>query len=167
VKRHLLASAAALMAAAALTSSAAASAAAATAQRPRAPGKWDHVAMVPYRPDDTQKIDIPTRCAKFKGDLSWGNSGGVPPHEAYIEITNAELSDTCKEGYAQLFIHWDTIDNPKTIEVAKVEAGHKKRTPYHTEDPVNNYKDIYVYVCFFVREGDYHCSKHYGPGASD
>jgi hypothetical protein len=156
------------MSAAILTIASAASASASLVHRHKV--AFDHRQAtigeaVSTRPDltDSEHIHINFRCAKFKGELSWATV--EPTHPAYIEITHGELRDPCTVGYARLYIHWDTIDNPKTRRVAHVNAGHAIRTPFYTDDYLNNYKDIYVYVCALVRPHDYHCSRHYGPGA--
>jgi hypothetical protein len=113
------------------------------------------------KPRFSQDITIKIKCATWKGELSWGGSGN-PIHPAFIDVSGT-LHDTCHTGYAQLFLHWDTIDNPKTVLVKKVGANRAERTPYSTHDDLNTYKDIYVYIC--SEHDGYRCSKHHGPGA--
>jgi hypothetical protein len=113
------------------------------------------------RPQYSRDITITIKCATWKGELAWGGNGN-PIIPAYIDVSGT-LRDTCHKGYAQLFLHWDTIDNPKNVLVKKVNENSSARTPYSTHDDLNTYKDIYVYVCSDY-EG-YRCSKHEGPGA--
>lgn len=113
------------------------------------------------RPLYTHVYSISTECATWAGELSWG-SVGPPWGKAHIDV-HGLLHDRCKSGYAQLFLHWDTVRNPKWELVKKVNAERAERTPYSTSDWLNNYKDIYLYVCENYQ--GYRCSRHYGPGA--
>jgi hypothetical protein len=109
----------------------------------------------------SQDITLSIKCASWSGELAWGGNGSILV-PAYIDISGT-LKDTCSSGYAQLFAHWDTIDNPKNPLVKKVNANSSAKTPYSTSDNVNTYKDIYVYICSEYQ--GYRCSAHKGPGA--
>lgn len=113
------------------------------------------------KPLYSQDISLSIKCATWKGEIAWGGNGSILD-PAYIDVSG-ELKDTCRSGYAQLFLHWDTIDNPKNELVKKVEEDSSARTPYSTNDRFNTYKDIYVYICSEY-EG-YRCSEDAGPGA--
>lgn len=110
----------------------------------------------------SQDITVSIQCATWSGELSWGGNGSIL-FPAYIDL-NGTLKDTCNNGYAQIFLHWDTIDNPKNVLVKKVGANSSAKTPYSTEDDLNTYKDIYLYICSEDSSG-YRCSAHKGPGA--
>jgi len=111
-----------------------------------------------------QSLSSSIKCAKWKGDLSWGGNG-TPGVEAYIHLTSSVLTDTCSNGYAQLFIHYDTIDNPKNLQVGKnVGPNSSGNRPFSTDDKINTYKDIYVYICSEDSSG-YRCGNKKGPGA--
>lgn len=115
-------------------------------------------------PDYEQSLSSSITCASWKGDLSWGGNGSILD-PAYIDLTSSVLKDTCSSGYAQLFIHWDTIDNPKTEQVGKnVGPNSSGNRPFSTSDEFNTYKDIYVYICS-EGAGGYRCGNHKGPGA--
>ncbi len=69
----------------------------------------------------------------------------------------------------QLWLHYDTVDNPRNVEVRKIGPKSAVRTPFGTHDDINTYKDIYVWLCSW--EGTVHhethaeCGKRKGPGA--
>ncbi len=113
------------------------------------------------KPLYSQDITLSIKCASWSGELAWGGNGSILV-PAYIDISGT-LKDTCASGYAQLFAHWDTIDNPKNPLVKKVNANSSAKTPYSTSDRFNTYKDIYVYICSNYQ--GYRCSAHKGPGA--
>lgn len=112
------------------------------------------------RPLYSQDIKISIQCATWSGELSWGGLGSIL-FPAYIDLSGT-LKDTCNNGYAQIFLHWDTIDNPKNPLVKQVGANSSAKTPYSTEDDFNTYKDIYIYICSEDTNG-YRCSGHEGP----
>jgi hypothetical protein len=99
-------------------------------------------------------------CANWSGDLSWGHEGTT----AYITISNGVLEDNCSSGYARLYLHYDTIDNPKNPEVRQTGPDSGSGTPYSVTDSANSYKDIYVYICS-QGDGAYRCGNKKGPGA--
>jgi len=113
-------------------------------------------------PAYSQNLSSTITCATWSGTLSWGGNGSILV-PAYIDL-EGKLKDTCNNGYAQLFIHWDTIDNPKNELVKKVGPNSSANTPFSTEDRFNTYKDIYVYICSENSTG-YRCGNHKGPGA--
>lgn len=99
-------------------------------------------------------------CANWSGDLSWGHEGTT----AFITISDGVLEDTCSSGYARLYLHYDTIDNPKTPDVKQTGPDSGSGTPYTVTDSANSYKDIYVYICS-QGDGAYRCGNKKGPGA--
>lgn len=109
----------------------------------------------------SQDITLSVQCASWSGEIAWGGNGSILD-PAYIDVSGT-LKDTCSSGYAQLFLHWDTIDNPKNPLVKKVGPNSSAKTPYSTSDDLNTYKDIYVYICSEDSSG-YRCSAHKGPG---
>ena len=114
-------------------------------------------------PDYEQSLSSSIKCASWKGDLSWGGNGSILD-PAFIDLTSSVLKDTCSTGYAQLFLHWDTIDNPKNVLVKKVGPNSSANAPYSTDDHFNTYKDIYAYICS-EGDGGYRCGNKKGPGA--
>jgi len=113
-------------------------------------------------PDYEQSLSSSITCASWSGDLSWGGNGSILD-PAFIDISG-KLKDTCNNGYAQLFLHYDTIDNPKNPKVKQIGPNTSANTPFSTEDNLNTYKDIYVYICSKNTAG-YRCGNHKGPGA--
>ena len=114
-------------------------------------------------PDYEQSLSSSIKCASWKGDLSWGGNGSILD-PAYIDLSSSVLKDNCSSGYAQLFIHWDTIDNPKNELVKKIGPNTSANAPFSTDDHFNTYKDIYVYICS-EGGGGYRCGNKKGPGA--
>ncbi len=167
-----LASAALSTSASASTVARTATAAAARSVAPSQHGTRKTITARPVaQPAYEQHLHSEIKCAHWKGDLSWGGRGS-PAIPGFIHLTSSVLTDTCSNGYAQLFIHYDTVDNPKNVQVCtppphvhcRVEAHSSGRRPYSTEDPINTYKDIYVYICSRNDSG-YRCGNHKGPGA--
>jgi hypothetical protein len=161
MKRVLAATA---LAATAIALTAAPSASASAAPRP-------HLSVATgtlMRPDtDTsplfsRDISLHIKCASWKGELSWGGNGSIL-FPAFIDISGT-LKDTCSSGHAQLFLHYDTIDNPKEPKVKQIGPLKSAKTPFTVEDRFNTYKDIYVYICS-EGGGGHRCSGHKGPGA--
>jgi hypothetical protein len=113
-------------------------------------------------PGYEQDLSSTIRCATWSGTLSWGGNGSIVV-PAYIDISG-KLTDNCNNGYAQLFLHYDTIDNPKEPKVKQIGPNSSANTPFSTEDNLNTYKDIYVYICSEDSTG-YRCGNHKGPGA--
>lgn len=109
-----------------------------------------------------QELSSTIRCATWSGTLSWGGNGSIAI-PAYIDVSG-KLTDNCNSGYAQLHIHWDTINNPKDKMIKQVGPNSSANTPFSTEDHVNTYKDIYVWICS-EGAGGWRCGNHKGPGA--
>jgi hypothetical protein len=63
-----------------------------------------------------------------------------------------------------LCAHWDTINNPKEVNPGYAGPNSHSNTPYHTEDHINTYKEIWVQLCSSDRTG-YRCGNKKGPGA--
>lgn len=111
-------------------------------------------------PSYRKNVNISITCASFSGKLGWGG-GGVIVDYAFVELTEpySFIEDTCNNGYARLYIHYDTVDNPKTIKVIQIDGHRGSETPFLNEDNINTYKDIYVYLCS-ESGGHYRCSGH-------
>jgi hypothetical protein len=116
-------------------------------------------------PSYRDKINISITCAYASVDLGWGGGGDILDY-AFVELTEpySLIEDTCNSGYARLYVHYDTVDNPKTIKVIQIGSNRGSETAFLNEDNANRYKDIYVYLCS-DSGGHYRCSGHKGPGA--
>jgi hypothetical protein len=118
-------------------------------------------------PRESQDLSFDIACASWKGELAWGGNGN-PIIPAYIDVSGL-LKSPCSDGHAQLHIHYDTIDNPKNIEIKAIGPDSVHRTPWDTKDSINTFKDIYLWICSWRgtvhHEKDYSCSHHKGPGA--
>jgi hypothetical protein len=66
----------------------------------------------------SDKVSTSITCANFAGKIGWGGLG-LPVDNAYLRIAEpySVLEDTCGGGYARLYIHYDTFDNPKTVKI--------------------------------------------------
>jgi hypothetical protein len=117
-------------------------------------------------PAFSQDLEFKIGCASWKGELAWAERHEDDPAE--IDV-NGVLKSPCSDGHAQLHIHYDTIDNPKDIQIKAAGPESIYNTPWKTEDWLNNYKDIYVWICSWRgtngHETHYHCSHKKGPGA--
>ncbi len=116
-------------------------------------------------PSYRDNINISITCADASVKLGWGG-GGIIVDYAFVELVEpySYIQDTCNSGYARLYIHYDTVDNPKTIKVIQIGPNRGAETPFLNEDNINTYKDIYIYLCS-DSGGHYRCSGHKGPGA--
>jgi hypothetical protein len=105
-------------------------------------------------------INLSITCAYFSGTLGWGGDGSIFDY-AFVELVEpySLLEDTCSSGYARVYVHYDTVDNPKTIEVIEIGPHRGSETPFLNEDNLNRYKDIYLYICSDYG-GKYRCSRH-------
>jgi hypothetical protein len=105
-------------------------------------------------------INLRITCAYFSGTLGWGGDGNIFDY-AFVELVEpySLLEDTCGSGYAQVFVHYDTINNPKTIRVIQIGGHRGSETPFLNEDNLNRYKNIYLYICSDYA-GHYRCSGH-------
>ena len=105
-------------------------------------------------------INLRITCAYFSGTLGWGGDGNIFDY-AFVELVEpySLLEDTCSSGYARVFVHYDTIDNPKTIRVIQIGPHRGSETPFLNEDNLNRYKNIYLYICSDYA-GHYRCSGH-------
>jgi hypothetical protein len=113
----------------------------------------------------TDKVTSSIACAYFSGDIGWGGLG-IVGDDAYLRLQEpySLLEDTCSSGYARLYIHYDTVDNPKTIKVIQIGPHRGSITRFLNKDDFNTYKDIYIYICS-QGDGHYRCGNHKGPGA--
>jgi len=132
------------------------------AQSPGSRTENDSQTPAPAAPQYEQSLSSTIRCATWSGILSWGGNGSILV-PAYIQLEGV-IHDKCNNGFAILYIHWDTINNPKDERAGYAEPNSQSNTPYHTEDHVNTYKDIWVELCSADNTG-YRCGNRKGPGA--
>jgi len=109
-----------------------------------------------------QSLSSSIQCAHWSGILSWGGNGS-PVVPAYIQLEGV-IYDTCNNGWARLYLHWDTINNPKEVNPGYAGPNSHSNTPYDTSDRINTYKDIWVQLCSSDHAG-YRCGNKKGPGA--
>lgn len=121
-----------------------------------------HSPRARHAPLYEQSLSSEIQCAHWAGTLSWGGNGSIAV-PAYIQLEGT-IYDTCNNGWARLYLHWDTIDNPKEKNPGYAGPNGHNNTPYYTEDTVNTYKDIWVLLCSSDHEG-YRCGNKKGPGA--
>lgn len=109
-----------------------------------------------------ESLSSTIRCATWSGILSWGGNGSIAV-PAYIQLEGV-IHDNCNNGWARLYLHWDTINNPHEVNPGYAGPNSHSNTPYETEDHINTYKDIWVQLCSSDSTG-YRCGNKKGPGA--
>jgi hypothetical protein len=132
------------------------------AQSPSSLANKDSPTAPAATPRYEQSLSSTIRCATWSGILSWGGNGSILV-PAYIQLEGV-IHDNCNNGFATLHLHWDTINNPKEPLVGYAEPESQSNTPYHTEDHVNTYKEIWVQLCSADSTG-HRCGNMKGPGA--
>jgi hypothetical protein len=132
-------------------------------------GDWylfvEYGGYITGHPQYSDKVSSTITCAYFSGQIGWGGAGTVFDN-AYVRLQEpySLFEDTCSGGYARLYIHYDTVDNPKTIKVIQIGPHTGSMTKFQNTDDFNTYKDIYIYICS-DSGGHYRCGHHKGPGA--
>jgi hypothetical protein len=117
------------------------------------------VAVQPGFENYHEDVYIHARCAFYKGEITWGRHDIIG--EYYVGTNGTLSAHNCREGDAILSLHYDTVDNPRTERVGKVQHERAEKVAYENEDWVNSYKDIWVELCYYSPHG---ACVHMGPG---